>query len=264
MKQIGIALIVALLVASSAPAQTVKGDPQAWEELKVAMGRLNQFRTHRTRFGLAPGQARGVEMSMVSESVRPDRQRMVMRMEDMGMMEVVAVGREMRRRMTPLGRGAQMVQQQQGLFNQAFGGGIGNLIGWITDPVGSAVNLAISYVTSRIASTIAGVERPGLWKCTRLDEPSPTQQAQSSGGQSGPEMTVTKLGEGSVEGARTMVYEIAFPDRGETRKSRYHVLVDLGVPRRMEMLDSSGSVLGMMDYYDFDAPITIELPPCEQ
>ncbi|MGQ0549463.1 MAG: hypothetical protein ACT4PY_07325 [Armatimonadota bacterium] len=263
MRHIGIALGLVLLVAAALPAQTtVKGDARAWDEIQAAYTRLGEAKTHRMTMGLAPGVAsQGFEFSMTSEIVAPDRSKMTMRQADIAIQEVVIVGRDMRRRTTLLPRGQQMYDMQRSVFNQAFGGGISSIIGWITNPVGMAVSYVISQAASRMAQAATAGEEPGKWKCTQLAEGGGGSQSQS---QAQADITVTKLADGNVEGARTQVYEMAMTERGRTNKTRMHVLADRGVPRRMEMFDESGKHLANMDFVDVGAAITIELPPCEQ
>lgn len=264
MRQIALGLLVALLLASAAPAQTVKGDARAWEEIQAAYERLAEARTHRMTMSLAPGVApQGFDFGMTSEVVSPDRTRMTMRQADFAILEVVIVGREMRRRTTLLPRGQQMYDMQRSAFNQTIGGGISSIIGWITNPVGMAVSYVISQAASRMAQAASAGEEPGKWKCTQLADGGAGSQSQSQS-QAQADITVTKLADGTVEGARTQVYEMAMTERGRTNKTRMHVLADRGVPRRMEMFDESGKHLANMDFVDVGAAITIELPPCEQ
>jgi hypothetical protein len=42
------------------------------------------------------------------------------------------------------------------------------------------------------------------------------------------------------------------------------VLTKGGLPRRIQVLDAQDNVVLTLDYYDFNAAITITLPKCEQ
>ncbi len=54
------------------------------------------------------------------------------------------------------------------------------------------------------------------------------------------------------------------PGPSVDNRMRVSVLKDGGLPRRMEMLDASGKPTMTIDYRDYDAPITIQLPQCGQ
>ena len=64
-----------------------------------------------------------------------------------------------------------------------------------------------------------------------------------------------------IDGAATQVFLAAQTGQGQARVS---VLRDRGLPRRVEMLDASDKPMMTMDYRDYDAPITIQLPQCGQ
>ncbi len=257
MRHVAVVVGLVLLVATALPAQTVKGDARAWEEIQAAYKQLSEAKTHRMTMSLVPGVApQGFDFGMTSE-VTPERTKMTMRQGDIAVIETVLTGRDMRRRTTLLPRGQQLYNAQRSAFNP-FGGGLSSIMGWITNPIGMAVGYVISQAASRMAQSATGGEEPGKWKCTQLAEGG----AGASQGQS--EITVTKLPDGNVDGARTHVYEMIMTAQGQSGKTRMHVLADRGVPRRWEMFDDSGKHMANMDFTDIGAAITIELPPCEQ
>lgn len=267
-----LAIVLVVLVASPALAQsqpTIKGDAAAWQEVGTAWQRLGALRSYRMR--VVPPDVQGADkMRMVMEFVNPDRNRMVMDMEDMMTMELVRVGQEpARRRITLKGQVAQVASQNPAqapsLVNRILGGGIFGLISAFMDPIGFVTNMVIGAVTQAITQRImsqfvpAGADiRPGVWQCQR-------PQADASSSASTPEVTVARAGEMTIDGARTRGYDLTYVDQRQNTntKMRIYVLADRQVPRRIESFDANGKVLGGMDYYDFDAPITIDLPPCE-
>ncbi len=64
----------------------------------------------------------------------------------------------------------------------------------------------------------------------------------------------------TIDGVATQSYTYTFADQGYTVK--LYVTTAGGLPKRIEALDSTGAVESTFDYYDYGAPITIELPAC--
>ena len=82
------------------------------------------------------------------------------------------------------------------------------------------------------------------------------------------DIAVSRLGDVAIDGAAALVYLGEPTGRGQGPsmggKMRFYVLKDRGLPRRMEMLDASDKPTMTVDFRDYDAPITIQLPPCGQ
>jgi len=77
------------------------------------------------------------------------------------------------------------------------------------------------------------------------------------------EVTISRLPDATIDGAQTRGYRSTMTSEGKPSHSRIFVLVDRNLPRRTEVLDDAGSKVEMtIDYYDFNAPITIDLPKC--
>lgn len=192
--------VLVLAVAAAAAAEvTVKGDPQAWQELMAAQEKLAQARTYRARMSL-PG---GGPFATV-EHVEPDRNHTVI---------------------------------QIGIFRTE------------TITVGSETRTRTGQ---------------GPWRCG--------QQAQQQGASASPppdarkaegEATITRLPDTAVEGVPTRGYRVVLVIDKNTIRYNQYVVVDSGLPRRVEILDSADKVVMIMDYYDIGAAITIELPPCQ-
>jgi hypothetical protein len=75
-------------------------------------------------------------------------------------------------------------------------------------------------------------------------------------------VTVSRLGDVTIEGTKTAGYEYAWSVQGKMMKQRFYVAVGDGLPRRLVMLDAAGKPQTTFEYYDFNAPITIELAKC--
>jgi len=91
----------------------------------------------------------------------------------------------------------------------------------------------------------------------RIPFPNPKEIAEH--GNADATIAVTKGGRETVEGTATQTYNLAVETRGTTTQEKLHVAVGTGMPRRIELKSSQGEVV--IDYFDFNASITIE-PPC--
>jgi len=105
--------------------------------------------------------------------------------------------------------------------------------------------------------TISG-GTPTPWQCQKPPTAAPTaEDARSARG----EVTISRLGEVTVEGVRTQGYDYSWTSQGQTVRQRLYIAGD-GMPRRLVVLDTAGKVQMIIDYYDFNAPITIEFAKC--
>lgn len=108
---------------------------------------------------------------------------------------------------------------------------------------------------------ITGEGMPAVWQCQGRPPQTggePQTDLKSVRG----EVTISRLADAVIEGARTRGYQYSYTVGGQTTKQRFYVLVDGGLPRRAEILGSGDRVESTTDYYDFNVPITIELPRC--
>lgn len=259
-----VVMVTSAVLAQSPPQLTVKGDATAWQEVNGAWGRVANLKTYRMKLVPPPGQQGADKTSMIMELVNPDRTRMVMDMEDMMTIEMIRVGQEYRRRITLKGQLAQAGAQQPSMVNQMFGGGIFGVLGTIANavfnPLGFVTSLVFAGIADRMVQRVTSTFRSGVWTCSEAGQGASTSPPSNA------EVTAARLGESTIEGARTQGYDVAFTEqrdgRTTTTRMRVYVLVDRQLTRRMEGLDASGKAQGSMDYYDYDAPITIDLPAC--
>jgi outer membrane lipoprotein-sorting protein len=239
------AVLLVLLVGTSALAQKVTGDVRAWEEVKAALDRLEALRTYRMR--MAPEMESGgqrLAMTMVTETVKPDRHRMVMETPEYTA-EVIVVGRQTAQRF--VSKTSQPAVPQPSL-------GIGTLIGAF-DPLGLVDGLIMQAVMNRIMQT--AMQRPTGWRCQTLEEVGRSGPVASE-----PEVEVTRLPDATVGGVPTGSTACSGGSPGSPpAEQRLYVGAADGMPRRTEMVDQ-GKVVMATDYQDFNAPITIELPRC--
>lgn len=78
------------------------------------------------------------------------------------------------------------------------------------------------------------------------------------------EVTVSRVGPVTLDGTRMLAYRVAYGPAGTDRvtHTRLYVLADSGLPRRSDVYGTDGKVSTTIDFFDFNAPITIELPKC--
>ncbi len=122
-------------------------------------------------------------------------------------------------------------------------------------------NITFEFITvgaeTRLRILSSGV--PPTWQCVPPAQAASLRPQQPA---TPDEVTITRLGESSVEGTRTQGYQYTQVIQGRPSTHRLQVVAESGLPRRLEVLDSGGNVTALADYYDFNAPITIELPSC--
>jgi len=256
------ALAIVILGAVAASGQTVQNDPQAAEQLRAAYGRLGGLKSYRMDMKMAPGAQTGSHsmdnLAIVMEVVPPDRFRMTAESDEFAMENVIVAG-ETRYRLTKM-------KEQPG----QPGGGMGFLgflsmgLSFALNPGGAAIGAASMAASSMMAPTM-GAPPIGVWQCPpKMGTGGP----QGPAGKTGAEPAVSRLGDAVIDGAATQVFLAVQTGHGQgpsfSGKARVSVLKEKGLPRRVEMLDASDKPMMTMDYRDYDAPITIQLPQCGQ
>lgn len=104
--------------------------------------------------------------------------------------------------------------------------------------------------------------KPGVWECaSKKPPPQPSRSNPDAKG----EVTVTRLGELTIDGAKVRKFLSVTLLQGVSNRQYVYVLVKDRLVRREERLAPRvDKVEHRWDYYDFNAPITIELPPCQR
>lgn len=134
--------------------------------------------------------------------------------------------------------------------------------GALGGPVGMlSAGMQLGMGVAQTAATRAGAERGKQhislkrWTCRSLDGPT----ADSA---SPPIKSARLLGTGPAGDRAARIYEFTVVDAGTgtVMPMKAFVASDSGLPVRLEATTSEGGMA--MDYYDFDAPITIALPDC--
>ena len=100
----------------------------------------------------------------------------------------------------------------------------------------------------------------GPWTCVPSAGPAPipnTNPQQMAG-----EVTAARGPAVVIEGVQTQSYSYTWKDAVSTSNLKLYVAVNNGLPKRIESLDNKGAVEMTINYYDYDVPITINLPAC--
>lgn len=268
-------LTVLLLAATGTTAQTnitIKGDLQAAQELDAAWQRLEKLRSYRMKFAFQT-------TVMLEEVVKPDRWRILEKDSYGRTQETIVVGKEYRVLLHETEEDRRKREEERRREAQER---ITSLVsGLISIFTGGGFFAVADLILSQIRS--AAQERQqdalGVWLCPKGPWP---YDPQALAAQAGPpplqEETYGRLGEVMIEGARTHGYTIETRIGGQhpsTLRHRVYVLVDNGLLRRIELLDAltgtattpadwSKKADTTWDYYDHDAPITIEFSQCGQ
>jgi hypothetical protein len=97
-------------------------------------------------------------------------------------------------------------------------------------------------------------------RCVKLPQkvrlPDPREGVQQ---ESDTIVQVARGGAEAVEGTPTQTYNVMISAKGKTIRQKMYVAIQTGYPRRVENSGQEGTVV--IDYWDFNAAITIE-PPC--
>jgi hypothetical protein len=73
-------------------------------------------------------------------------------------------------------------------------------------------------------------------------------------------ITASRLGPATIDGTATQGYALIVEAQGTTTREKLYVANATGYPRRLEIEAAQGATV--IDYFDFNAPITINDPPC--
>lgn len=126
--------------------------------------------------------------------------------------------------------------------------------------VQQVANLTIEFITvgteSRMRIYAGGTPPP--WRCVPPAQAAALRPQQSAAPEA---VTIARLGEVLIDGVRTQGYQYTLVVQGRPATQRAYILADGGLPRRVEAVDGA-NVTAVVDYYDFNVPLTIELPRC--
>ncbi len=101
----------------------------------------------------------------------------------------------------------------------------------------------------------------GQWMCNPGGQPAnvPNLKPEQMKG----EVSATKGPVVPVDGVQSQSYKYTWKSEYISSNFALFVALNTGLPKRMQVLDDKGAAQSTFDYFDYDAPITIELPACK-
>jgi hypothetical protein len=66
----------------------------------------------------------------------------------------------------------------------------------------------------------------------------------------------------TIDGVQTQSYTYSTNENGKKSNQQLFVALTNGLPKRIQQQDEKGAVQWTIDYFDYNAPIAITLPPC--
>lgn len=110
---------------------------------------------------------------------------------------------------------------------------------------------------------MTGPGMPGSWQCQGDLPKGAAPAAPARLGAVEGEVTARRLGRATVAGVAVQGYEYTVSSKGGATTQRLYVAGD-GLPRRLEVLGGKGGQpASTIEFYDFNAAITIPLPACK-
>lgn len=100
----------------------------------------------------------------------------------------------------------------------------------------------------------------GPWQC--LPEQEPMSFNLKDMEEIKGEVTAAKGPVVAIDGVQTQSYTYSTNENGKTSNQKLFVALTNGLPKRIQGLDKQGAVKWSIDYFDYNAPITITVPPC--
>ena len=96
--------------------------------------------------------------------------------------------------------------------------------------------------------------------CQKMSAAVPVTDPRAAMEQTDAKITVTRGGPETIEGTPTQSYMMTVDTQGRQIKEQVYVATATGLPRRVVTV--SKGLTSAIDYFDYDAPITINNPPC--
>lgn len=124
---------------------------------------------------------------------------------------------------------------------------------------------AESMETIMVGSEVRMRQGGGRWNCMppgmKPPQVGPAAQQTDPSKMSG-EVTASRGPAVAIDGEQTQSYSYTITSGGSATNFRIYIGVANGLPKRMQVLDARGAVTITIDYFDYDAPITVVLPAC--
>ncbi len=112
--------------------------------------------------------------------------------------------------------------------------------------------------TIQVGREVRTRQGKGPWMCTGLPADTPETNPTKMTG----EVTASRGPAERIDGVSTQSYTYSWKSRKLTARFRIFIAGNNGLPKRMQMLNEQGAAQMTFDYFDYNAPVTITLPPC--
>jgi hypothetical protein len=258
-------VLVGLGLVFSLRAETprIVDDPVAAAELTAAYDKLQKFQTYRQKTFYEPPRGE----PSVTEYQKPSRMRSTQPQrlgQWQGVSEWINVGARAAYRFVSPELDlhlAQMKAMERASYLVSMGGTLRQLMQALAfgGPIGLAAAAGQAHAAARGARDLAAedpMELYGKWQCAPGFDFNAAPPAEAPGF----EERVERLPSSTWNGEAVKAYRSVSVGQGWEIEFRSYASEKTGVLVRSEMLDPPGNMIS--EFYDFDAPITIELPDC--
>ena len=116
----------------------------------------------------------------------------------------------------------------------------------------------MSIETVTIGRDVRFRQGDGPWMCAgQPSVPPETNPANMAG-----EVTAAKGPAAVIAGVNVRSYTYAWKRDGQSTRFKLFVGNQNGLPKRLQVLDGKGKVRSQFDYFDYNVPVSIQLPAC--
>jgi hypothetical protein len=268
---LGLLATVVLAQEPSSSNETVAAspvhDPAAAQEVERAFKKLESLKSYRLRATSIPSTSE----PLIYEVRPPDNFRMLQR-EKLGgfpgTSETISAGGKIAFRFVSPELDAHLAKMsatEQASFMMTMSGSLAQIV----EAIASGGIWGLGFAADQAASLAAAVreqakENPlevyARWQCTEDAAPSETWTKKPDDVEQ--TEVVERLSPATLDGEKVLVYRSVSTLRNAMNEwsldQRTYVLEKAGLPSRVEMDDL------VFDYFDFDAPVTIEFPSCQK
>ena len=262
-KAVGVLVGLGLVFPLCAETPRIVNDPVAAEELTAAYEKLQKFQTYRQKTFYEPprGEPSVTEYQKAGRMRSTQTQRLG---QWQGVSEWINVGtRAAYRFVSPdLDRHlSEMKAMERASYLVSMAGTLRQLMQALAfgGPLGLAVAAQQAQSMARGALDLASedpMELYGKWQCAAGFDFSAPPPAEAPGF----EERVQRLPSTTWNGEAVKAFRSVSVGPGSEIEFRSYMSEKTGLLVRSEMLDPAGNMIS--EFYDFDAPITIELPDC--
>lgn len=253
-RSVGLALVLSLAGSSVLSAQV--DDPRP--EIEASLTALRDAPSYRMTMTIhmPEGSEPGYDLPTFVTERSGDRTRSEIRFDmqemDLYVRSVSEPGRMVTRMDSEFLASMQAQGAGVGSMGQSIFGGIAGFLSGAMNPM-SLIGMGIGFLAQKAAQNVAGdAFELGKWQCREM--PADDQGE-------GTVTSVERLPDAMLDGTSMKAYRVGMAQGSETTEMVVVVPGPGEPPRRMEYQNAEGGMT--IDYSDYGAPITIDIPPCE-